>query len=202
MAHLIKYISLIEGHNIMNKTFASVTRWAIVAFAAITFSHFALATTQTEFLAQHGLSGKTTEQMIEAIDQSKQERPLAYSASVTGTELTLSDGQQQFSFPLGDKFYLSFAPYINQTHPCFNHSLSGCRGELANTPFDVKITDKTGNIILQDKLTSYQNGFIGVWLPRNTEGTIEVSYQGLKATSPFATQVENQTCMTTLQLKK
>ncbi|ATM94478.1 Uncharacterised protein [Yersinia frederiksenii] len=190
----------------VKKTFASTARLAIVALAAVTFSHFALAqstaTAETEFLTQHGLVGKTTEQMIETIDQDKQPRPLPYSASVTGSELTLSDGQQQYSFPLGDKFYLSFAPYINQTHPCFNHSLSGCRGELANTTFDVKITDKTGKVIMQDKLTSYQNGFVGVWLPRNTEGTIEVSYQGLKAVSPFATQTESQTCMTTLQLKK
>ena len=186
----------------VKKTFASTARLTIVALAAVTFSHFASAATQTEFLAQHGLAGKTTEQMVDAIDQSKQERPLAYSASVTGTELTLSDGQQQYSFPLGDKFYLSFAPYVNQTHPCFNHSLSGCRGERATTPFDVKITDKNGKVIVQDKLTSYQNGFIGVWLPRNTEGIIEVSYQGLKAVSPFATHAESQTCMTTLQLKK
>lgn len=190
----------------VKKTFSSTAQLAIVALAAVTFSHFALAqstsTAETEFLTQHGLSGKTTEQMIETIDQSKQERPLAYSASVTGTELKLSDGQQQFSFPLGDKFYLSFAPYINLTHPCFNHSLSGCRSELANTEFDVKITDNSGNVIVQDKLTSYQNGFIGVWLPRNTEGTIEVSYKNLKAKSPFATHAENQTCMTTLQLKK
>ncbi|PNM26299.1 hypothetical protein A6J66_020310 [Yersinia enterocolitica] len=186
----------------VKKTFATTARLAIVALAAVTFSHFAAATTQTEFLTQHGLAGKTTEQMIETIDQSKQERPLAYSASVTSAELTLSDEQQRYSFPLGDKFYLSFAPYVNQTHPCFNHSLSGCRGELANTAFDVKITDKAGKVILQDTLTSYQNGFIGVWLPRNTEGTIEVSYQGLKAVSPFATQAESQTCMTTLQLKK
>ncbi|WP_186378238.1 copper-binding periplasmic metallochaperone CueP [Yersinia rochesterensis] len=195
----------------MKKTLVSTARLAFVALAAVTFSHFTLAqssstasssTAATEFLAQHGISGKTTEQMIETIDQSKQERPLAYSASVTGTELKLSDGQQQFSFPVGDKFYLSFAPYINQTHPCFNHSLSGCRGELANTTFDVKITDQAGKVILQDKLTSYQNGFIGVWLPRNIEGTIEVSYQGLKAASPFATQAESQTCMTTLHLEK
>ncbi|AKP33065.1 copper-binding periplasmic metallochaperone CueP [Yersinia aleksiciae] len=190
----------------MNKTFASAARLAIVALAAVTFSHFASAQSTTgaenEFLAQQGLAGKTTEQMIEAIDQSKQARPLPYSASVTGTELKLSDGQQQFSFPLGDKFYLSFAPFVNQTHPCFNHSLSGCRGEMAETTFDVKITDNAGKVILQDKLTSYQNGFIGVWLPRNTEGTIEVSYQGLKAVSPFATHAESQTCMTTLQLKK
>ncbi|CNH98129.1 Uncharacterised protein [Yersinia aldovae] len=190
----------------MNKIFASAARLAIIALAAATFSQFASAqpspTAETEFLTQHGLVGKTTEQMIDTIDQSKQERPLAYSASVTGTELKLSDGQQAFSYPLGDKFYLSFAPYVNQTHPCFNHSLSGCRGELANAAFDVKITDKAGKIIMQDKVTSYQNGFIGVWLPRNIEGTIEVTYQGLTATSPFATHAESQTCMTTLKLKK
>ncbi|ATM87439.1 Uncharacterised protein [Yersinia frederiksenii] len=190
----------------VKKTFAQAARLAIVALAAITFSHFAAAqstsSAEREFLAQQGLAGKTTEQMIDAIDQSKQARPLPYSASVTGTELKLSDGQQQFTFPLGDKFYLSFAPFVNQTHPCFNHSLSGCRGEMAETTFDVKITDNTGKVIVQDKLTSYSNGFIGVWLPRNIEGTIEVSYQGLKAVSPFATQAESQTCMTTLHLQK
>ncbi|HEC1650621.1 copper-binding periplasmic metallochaperone CueP [Yersinia massiliensis] len=190
----------------MKKTFAQAARLAIVALTAITFSHFAAAqstsSAEREFLAQQGLAGKTTEQMIDAIDQSKQARPLPYSASVTGTELKLSDGQQQFTFPLGDKFYLSFAPFVNQTHPCFNHSLSGCRGEMAETTFDVKITDNTGKVIVQDKLTSYSNGFIGVWLPRNIEGTIEVSYQGLKAVSPFATQAESQTCMTTLHLQK
>nr|WP_042806961.1 copper-binding periplasmic metallochaperone CueP [Yersinia massiliensis] len=190
----------------MTKTFAQAARLAIVALTAITFSHFAAAqstsSAEREFLAQQGLAGKTTEQMIDAIDQSKQARPLPYSASVTGTELNLSDGKQQFTFPLGDKFYLSFAPFVNQTHPCFNHSLSGCRGEMAETTFDVKITDNTGKVIVQDKLTSYSNGFIGVWLPRNIEGTIEVSYQGLKAVSPFATQAESQTCMTTLHLQK
>ncbi|CFR11689.1 copper-binding periplasmic metallochaperone CueP [Yersinia frederiksenii] len=190
----------------VTKTFAQAARLAIVALTAITFSHFAAAqstpSAEREFLAQQGLAGKTTEQMIDAIDQSKQARPLPYSASVTGTELKLSDGQQQFTFPLGDKFYLSFAPFVNQTHPCFNHSLSGCRGEMAETTFDVKITDNAGKVIVQDKLTSYSNGFIGVWLPRNIEGTIEVSYQGLKAVSPFATQAESQTCMTTLHLQK
>ncbi|WP_019212607.1 copper-binding periplasmic metallochaperone CueP [Yersinia massiliensis] len=190
----------------VTKTFAQAARLAIVALTAITFSHFAAAqstsSAEREFLAQQGLAGKTTEQMIDAIDQSKQARPLPYSASVTGTELNLSDGKQQFTFPLGDKFYLSFAPFVNQTHPCFNHSLSGCRGEMAETTFDVKITDNTGKVIVQDKLTSYSNGFIGVWLPRNIEGTIEVSYQGLKAVSPFATQAESQTCMTTLHLQK
>ncbi|AIN15459.1 Uncharacterised protein [Yersinia pseudotuberculosis] len=195
----------------MKKTFVVTARLTIMALAAITYSHMASAQSspsssvtaqQTDFLAQQGLAGKSAEQMVDAIDQSPQTRPLPYSASVTHAELILSDGQQKFVYPLGDRFYLSFAPYINQTHPCFNHSLSGCRGELTNTPFEVKITDNSGKVIMHQQVTSYQNGFIGVWLPRNIEGTLEVSYQGLTAVSPFATGAESQTCLTTLQLQK
>ncbi|MEI7268640.1 copper-binding periplasmic metallochaperone CueP [Pectobacterium versatile] len=165
-------------------------------------SGFAAATDANAFLAKQGLAGKSVEQIVDTIDQSPQDRPLPYSASITSKELKLSDGQQQYSYPLGNKFYLSFAPYIQQTHPCFNHSLSGCQGELANTAFDVKITDKAGNVIVQKTLNSHQNGFVGVWLPRNIEGTINVTYQGRVASSPFATYDDSQTCMTALPLKE
>jgi hypothetical protein len=176
----------------------------MTALLALTLSGSALATTPeaNAFLAKHGLAGKTVEQMVEAIDQSPQARPLGYSAGITSHALVLSEGQQKFSYPLGDKFYLSFAPYLQQTHPCFNHSLSGCQGELANTPFEVTITDKAGKVILNKTLTSHQNGFVGVWLPRNTEGTVSVSYKGRTAQSAFATFDDSQTCMTTLALKQ
>lgn len=156
----------------------------------------------TSFLATQGLAGKTVEQMVNAIDQSTQSRPLPYSASINATQLMLTQGEQKYVYPLGDKFYLSFAPYVQQTHPCFNHSLSGCQGELANKAFNVKITDKQGAVIVHKNVTSYQNGFVGVWLPRNTEGTIEVTYQGRVAQAPFATYADSQTCMTTLRLKE
>jgi hypothetical protein len=173
----------------------------LFALLALSISGSAIAAqSDAEFLAAHGLAGKTTEQMVEAIDSSPQARPLPYNAGITSTELKLSDGTQQFSYPLGDKFYLSFAPYLTQTHPCFNHSLSGCRGELANTPFDVKVTDKSGKVLMQKQMTSYANGFVGIWLPRDIEGTIEVSYQGKKATAPIATHTSSQTCLTTLPL--
>lgn len=173
----------------------------LFALLALSISGSAIAAqSDAEFLAAHGLAGKTTEQMVEAIDSSPQARPLPYNAGITSTELKLSDGTQQFSYPLGDKFYLSFAPYLTQTHPCFNHSLSGCRGELANTPFDVKVTDKSGKVLIQKQMTSNANGFVGIWLPRDIEGTIEVSYQGKKATAPIATHTSSQTCLTTLPL--
>ncbi len=174
----------------------------LFALLALSISGCAIAAqSDAEFLAAHGLAGKTTEQMVEAIDSSPQARPLPYNAGITSTELKLSDGAQQFSYPLGDKFYLSFAPYLTQTHPCFNHSLSGCRGELANTPFDVKVTDKSGKVLMQKQMTSHANGFVGIWLPRDIEGTIEVSYQGKKATAPIATHSSSQTCLTTLPLQ-
>lgn len=50
--------------------------------------------------------GKTVEQIVDTIDQTPQSRPLPYSASITSTELKLSDGEQIYTLPLGDKFYL------------------------------------------------------------------------------------------------
>ena len=132
------------------------------------------ASPETTFLAEHGLAGKSVEQIVDTIDQTPQSRPLPYSASITSTELKLASDGQMYTLPLGEKFYLSFAPYQQQTHPCFNHSLSGCQGEMPDTTFNVKVTDNKGNVLIQKPLKSYQNGFIGVWLPRNIEGTIEV----------------------------
>lgn len=174
----------------------------LFALLALSVSGTALAAqSDADFLAAQGLAGKTPEQMVEAIEGSPQVRPLTYNAGITSTELKLSDGTQQFSYPLGDKFYLSFAPYLTQTHPCFNHSLSGCRGELANTPFEVKVTDNSGKVVVQKSMTSHANGFVGVWLPRDLEGTIEVSYQGKTARAPITTHQSSQTCLTTLQLQ-
>ncbi|KNC92069.1 copper-binding periplasmic metallochaperone CueP [Trabulsiella odontotermitis] len=179
----------------MSKT-ASLLLLSLLASSAV----FA-ATPESEFLAAHGLAGKSVEQIIETIDQTPQNRPLPYSASVTSAALKLSDGEQTYTLPLGDKFYLSAAPYETQTHPCFNHSLSGCQGEMPNSTFDVKVTDNKGNTVIQEKMKSYQNGFIGLWLPRNMEGSLEVSYNGKKAVHPITTQDDSQTCLTELQLQ-
>lgn len=81
---------------------------------------------ESAFLAQHGLAGKTVEQIVDTIDQTPQSRPLPYSASITSTELKLSDGEQIYTLPLGDKFYL-FAPYEWRTHPCLTTAFPAVR---------------------------------------------------------------------------
>ncbi|HEI8292536.1 TPA: copper-binding periplasmic metallochaperone CueP [Citrobacter koseri] len=168
----------------------------------IALSNISIASTQeTAFLAERGLAGKSVEQMVDTIDQNPQARPLPYTASVTSTDLKLSANGETYTFPLGEKFYLSLAPYEYQTHPCFNHSLSGCQGEMPDSWFDVNVTDRNGTVLIHKKMKSYQNGFIGLWLPRNTEGMIEISHEGKKAAYSFKTANDSQTCLTDLQLR-
>jgi len=173
----------------------------IITVLSILFSSGSHAdTSQADFLAQNGLKGQSVEQMVDTIDQTPQSRPLPYKASVTSKSLILTADQKTYEYPLGDKFYLSFSPWQSQTHPCENHSLSGCTGEMPNTQFDVKITNSDGAVVVQQPMQSYQNGFIGVWLPREMKGTIEVSYKGKRATAPVNTFTDSPTCMTTLKL--
>lgn len=73
----------------------------------IALSNISMASTQeTAFLAERGLAGKSVEQMVDAIDQNPQARPLPYTASVTSTDLKLSANGETYTFPLGEKFYL------------------------------------------------------------------------------------------------
>ena len=40
-----------------------------------------------------------------------------------------------------NEFFVSIAPYVNQTHPCTDHSLTSCQGEMIEKEFDVYIED-------------------------------------------------------------
>ncbi|WP_255375519.1 CueP family metal-binding protein [Saccharomonospora sp. CUA-673] len=109
--------------------------------------------------------------------------------------------QREIAVPLGeDRFYLSVAPYVDETHECYYHSLTTCRGELANEDIGVRIIDETGEVLVDEQVTTFDNGFVGFWLPRDIEGTIEVTHDGRTGQSNFSTSKEGATCLTTLQL--
>src|SRR5699024_5973821 len=60
------------------------------------------------------------------------------SASITSTQLIVTDSNDKelvYDLP-EEEFFVSIAPFINETHPCENHSLTGCQGELVNQDFD------------------------------------------------------------------
>lgn len=154
-------------------------------------------------LAEYGLAGMSTVEIIDSLDRLGQvERPRDLMASVRPGELMLSAGAEEVSLDVPeDRFYLSVAPYVDQTHDCFNHSLTTCTGELAATEMQVQIVDETNDKVLVDQSrTTFENGFAGFWLPRNIEGTLRVSYDGKTGETDFATNEDAPTCLTTVKL--
>lgn len=156
--------------------------------------------TEAAFLEKYGLNGLSVEEIVYSLDSTKSD-PRELTSSITGEYLVLSDNSEEIMLPLPkDKFYLSFAPYITQTHPCATHSLLSCQGELVNQTVNVIIKDEKGNDIINSDMTTMENGFVGVWLPRNMNATIHVLYNGLTAQELITTFSGSNTCLTTLQL--
>lgn len=152
------------------------------------------------FLAAYGLDGLSPEEIVDRLEATNEDRQSGPKGSVRPDELVLSDDNNEVSLPLEDRFYLSFAPYENRTHDCFNHHLTSCQGELPNQAFDVTIIDSDGATLVEETATSHDNGFVGLWLPKDITGTITVRAEGKEASGPLSTGADDPTCVTTLQL--
>lgn len=124
------------------------------------------------------------------------------TASITSQELIITKSDEsQVTYELPeDEFFVSIAPFINETHPCANHSLTGCQGELADADFDIYIEDQDGKVIVDKTMKSLSNGFVDLWLPRNKNYTIKIGYDGKQAEAEFSTFENDNTCITTIQL--
>lgn len=171
----------------------------VVTFGAIQINKLS-NNPESAFLEKYGLNGLSVEEIVHSLDSTKSD-PGGLGASITSEHLILFDNSEEIKLALPEnKFYLSFAPYINQTHPCATHSLSSCQGELVNQSVNVIVTDENGNEIVNSEMTTMENGFVGVWLPRNMNGTIEVLYNGMSAQTSISTFSGSNTCLTTLQL--
>jgi hypothetical protein len=100
-----------------------------------------------------------------------------------------------------DEVYISIAPYRDQTHDCYFHSLTTCLGELANAEVQVTLTGDDGEVLVDEVRQTYDNGFIGIWVPRGTTATLTVEYDGQAGTADISTMnSDDPTCITTLQL--
>ena len=158
---------------------------------------------QDTFLTTHGLAGMDAVEIIDHLDRQKvTERPTDLIASVRNDELLLSSDDQEVVVDLPDnQTYVSIAPYLTSTHDCFYHSLTTCLGELDNEDIQVTITDEaTGEVLVDEATTTFDNGFSGFWLPDDVTGLIEVSYQGRTGTTEFSTTDDGATCVTDLHL--
>lgn len=124
------------------------------------------------------------------------------TASITSHELIVKDHEENTtSYPLpSDEFFVSIAPFIEYTHECAIHSLTGCQGELVEKEFDVYIEDENGTIVMDEKMTSLENGFIDLWLPRDQNFQVEITHEGKTVESTISTFEGDNTCITTMHL--
>jgi len=155
-----------------------------------------------DILAEFDLEGLDGPEIVDKLDHMpKDERNSDLHASVSTNELILTAEQGKASLPLPeDKFYVSIAPYVSNTHDCFNHSLTTCTGELGKEDIHVTITDDEGNELVNEDTTTFDNGFIGYWLPADKKGTITIKQDGKTGEVPLDTSEEGATCITTLQM--
>ena len=124
------------------------------------------------------------------------------SASITSDELIVtSNNGRKIVYDLPkDEFFVSIAPFVKTTHPCAIHSLTGCQGELVDKDFEVYIQDQEGNVLVDDTIASFANGFIDFWLPRNKTYHVKLQYDGKTAESEISTYKDDNTCITTMRL--
>src|SRR5690606_6346024 len=117
-------------------------------------------------------------------------------------ELIITDSKDKettYDLP-EDEFFVSIAPFVEVTHPCAIHSLTGCQGELVEKEFDVWIQDEEGKVVVEETMTSLENGFIDLWLPRDKTYTVKIEFDGKVAEQELSTFEGDNTCITTMQL--
>lgn len=170
----------------------------VIAIAALG-SYFLITGQADKETESNAIDAQSIKQLVQDYSVGKLS---AESASITSRQLIV-DGDtadsKTYDLPK-DEFFVSIAPYVDQTHPCEIHSLTGCRGEMTEQEFQVNVTDADGNTVLNQKMTSQANGFIDLWLPRDQTYRVQVTHDGKTAESEISTFDGDQTCITTLQL--
>lgn len=153
------------------------------------------------------LSRTDVRTVIDALDRAPlAARDASVTASIRTDRVVLggADGAQtELAMPDG-LTYISFAPYRSQTHDCTFHAPSSCVGELRNTPLQLTVTDTvTGETYVDENTQTFDNGFIGVWLPRGITAEVVIVVGDSEARSVISTANDDDpTCITTLPLTR
>lgn len=162
----------------------------------------ALPTDVRDQLAGYDITATDAKAIVTALDQVPQQRPLEVQASVRSESVIFSGADGEVELPIaGDEVYVSIAPYATTTHDCFYHALGGCQGELTEEDVHVTITADDGTVLVDEDATTYANGFVGFWLPKDKTGTVEISDGRRSGEVAFDTGEDGATCITTLQLR-
>jgi len=153
---------------------------------------------RNQILTDYGLKKLAIEELIEKLENDQ--FPQEVRASIFTDNLNLKIGGERFVYRLpNDLYYLSFAPYMNHTHECFIHSLTGCQGEIINQDILIKIYDEENNLLNEITKNTGSDGFIGLFLTSTVNYRIEVEHAELKSVF-YANAQSGQTCFTEVKL--
>ncbi len=99
-----------------------------------------------------------------------------------------------------DLMFVSVAPYLQRTHPCATHYMSGCQGELVGAPVHVQALLADGTVWIDEVMPTMANGFIDLWLPRDQAIDLFLRLDGASVVGRVTTFADSRTCITDLQL--
>ncbi|MGM0435770.1 MAG: CueP family metal-binding protein [Bacillota bacterium] len=151
-------------------------------------------------LDAYDMSGKNVEETVAFLEATDFDRN-TFAASIDGETLSVQNEESSAEYALPeDMFYASIAPYVDSTHPCGTHNLVTCQGEMVSETFDVTIKDASGTVIFDEEVETEKNGFFGIWLPRDVEGTIDITHGDLSTSGEISTFASSNTCYTDFQL--
>lgn len=112
------------------------------------------------------------------------------------------ENEQEVTVPLPeDEMLVSVAPYLEHTHPCRTHFMSGCQGELVDVPVHVTVTRQGGTVVFDETVHTMQNGFLDLWLPRDGIFILHMEALGREVSGMIGTLQDSNTCVTTFQLQ-
>src|SRR5699024_7427672 len=113
----------------------------------------------------------------------------AASASITSSELIVTDeNEEETSYDLPeDELFVSIAPFVNETHECTIHSLTGCKGEMVDEDSDIHIENLLGEVILDEKKQTEANGFVDSWSTREDRYDVTIIQYGKETSSDIYT---------------
>lgn len=115
--------------------------------------------------------------------------------------ITFKKSGKRVSIPLpADRMVVAIAPYIGRTHPCEIHYMSGCQGELVEVPVRVTAVLTDGTVLFEERVTTMENGFFELWLPRDQTIRLSLEALGRTVSAEIGTYSDSNTCITTLQL--
>ena len=145
------------------------------------------------------IEGLTVREALEAANEWKG-RDVVSFATPQAIHFVFPDRREVIIPMPADEMMVSVAPYVNRTHPCATHYMSGCQGELVGVPVDVVATTAAGEILIDATMTTPANGFLDLWLPRNETISLRMSIGAYSTAGEITTFDDSWTCITTLRL--